>query len=53
MDICPVCGQSVDRLEAYLAEFSGDVRFFCSRACLEAFERDPARYVAVPREAER
>lgn len=53
MDTCPVCGSSVSRLEAYLVEFGGEVHFFCSRACLETFERDPSRFLGVAREPDR
>jgi YHS domain-containing protein len=45
----PVCGMEVDPLQAHdlgLEAESGGRRYvFCSKACLEAFNADPARYV--------
>jgi Cu+-exporting ATPase len=46
----PVCGMTVDRDSAEARATNGEREFFfCSAACAEAFEADPARYVDVER----
>jgi Cu+-exporting ATPase len=42
----PVCGMTVDmETAAGSSTFEGETYFFCSRACLQQFEANPARYV--------
>ncbi|QGG94111.1 YHS domain-containing protein [Actinomarinicola tropica] len=41
----PVCGMNVDEAAAAAtAEFESRVFYFCSQACTETFEADPAAY---------
>lgn len=42
----PVCGMELS-LESAAEEaiYHGEVYYFCARACREAFEADPERYV--------
>ncbi len=47
METDPVCGVAVDRMDAFQEEYGGDVYFFCSRVCLESFERQPERFAGV------
>mgnify|MGYP003461354158 FL=1 len=43
----PVCGMQVEPAKAAgKMEHDGKSYFFCSRHCLDAFRKDPARYVA-------
>jgi Cu+-exporting ATPase len=43
----PVCGMSVDPAGAAATRtYEGRNYFFCSVGCAEAFDVDPARYVA-------
>jgi xanthine dehydrogenase accessory factor len=47
-EIDPVCGMTVDVADArYRTVHEGRTYYFCSAACLESFESDPARYVTV------
>jgi xanthine dehydrogenase accessory factor len=47
-EIDPVCGMTVDVADArYRTVHEGHTYYFCSAACLESFESDPARYVTV------
>ncbi len=41
----PVCGMSVDPKTALATEHEGHRFFFCHQSCLDAFGRDPQRYV--------
>ena len=41
----PVCGMLVPRDEGYGKMFRSMPYRFCSRACLDKFDADPARYV--------
>lgn len=42
----PVCGMEVDTEQAeWWMEYNGQTYYFCSQACLEAFARDPERYL--------
>ncbi len=42
----PVCGMRIDREEAAgTLEYEGKMYYFCSQACHDAFEADPATYV--------
>jgi xanthine dehydrogenase accessory factor len=46
--IDPVCGMTVDVADArYRTVHEGQTYYFCSAGCLESFEEDPARYLAV------
>ena len=43
----PVCGMPVDpEKTTYKTVYRGRVYYFCSRRCLEEFERDPEYYLA-------
>jgi YHS domain-containing protein/positive regulator of sigma E activity len=45
--IDPVCGMAVDPARAAAKiDFEGKTYFFCNAACLEAFIREPSRYLA-------
>jgi YHS domain-containing protein len=41
----PVCGAVVDDDAAPKTEWAGQTYYFCSKACLELFKRDPAEYL--------
>jgi uncharacterized membrane protein YraQ (UPF0718 family)/YHS domain-containing protein len=41
----PVCGMKVDRARAITKQFTGETYYFCSTGCLDAFERDPEKYL--------
>ncbi len=46
----PVCGMEVNKFEAAgRTIFEGAPFFFCSPGCKERFEREPQRFVTVPR----
>jgi YHS domain-containing protein len=40
----PVCGMQVAADHGYSKVHKGDVFRFCSRGCLDKFEREPVRY---------
>ena len=41
----PVCGMTIDsETAAAQSEYGGTTYFFCSTACKESFDADPARY---------
>ena len=48
----PVCGMEIDETEARAAgrtsEHGGRTYAFCSELCKERFDKDPARYAAMP-----
>ena len=47
-EIDPVCGMMVDVADArYRTVHGGQTYYFCSAGCLESFEADPAKYLAV------
>ena len=46
-DTDPVCGMTVARDHGYTKVHEGRPYRFCSRACLDKFEADPARYLAT------
>jgi xanthine dehydrogenase accessory factor len=47
-EIDPVCGMTVDVADAhYRTVHEGQTYYFCSAGCLESFEADPAKYLAV------
>jgi uncharacterized membrane protein YraQ (UPF0718 family)/YHS domain-containing protein len=48
----PVCGMKVDRATATRREFGGQLFYFCSQDCLDAFEANPERFTAPSRGAE-
>jgi P-type Cu+ transporter len=42
----PVCGMQIEPDDAAgTAEYRGTTYYFCSQACLDAFEADPSAYV--------
>ncbi|RLE54496.1 MAG: YHS domain-containing protein [Candidatus Methanomethylicota archaeon] len=42
----PVCGMKVDETTAkYKVEYMGKTYYFCAKDCLEAFMREPEKYV--------
>jgi YHS domain-containing protein len=42
----PVCGMQIEPDDAAgTAEYQGTTYYFCSQACLDAFEADPSAYV--------
>jgi YHS domain-containing protein len=44
--IDPVCGMSIDpRGARYKTVYKGKVYYFCSKRCLEAFEKSPELYL--------
>jgi YHS domain-containing protein len=44
----PVCGMAVEPATAAAAwEHDGAAYYFCSVACMEAFRRDPERYLGL------
>ena len=45
----PVCGMEVNKFEAGTGIFEGAAFYFCSPGCKERFEREPQRFVTVPR----
>jgi Cu+-exporting ATPase len=43
----PVCGMRIDSDDAAAtAEYEGKTYYFCSEACRDRFEADPASYAA-------
>jgi YHS domain-containing protein len=41
----PVCGMMVNpELAQYTSDFQGETYYFCSAACKEQFDRNPAAY---------
>lgn len=45
----PVCGMDVDPAKAAGSSvYGGETFYFCNRACKEAFDRNPERYVSRP-----
>ena len=53
MDIDPVCGMAVGRGDfSGSSEYQGKPYYFCSPACKEVFDADPARYVIPTRRDE-
>ena len=44
---CPVCKMQVDEATTgHKGQHAGTPYFFCSAACVEAFEKDPHKYLA-------
>jgi uncharacterized protein len=43
----PVCEMKVDRAKALRSDYMGDVYYFCSAGCHEAFEDQPERYARL------
>lgn len=43
----PVCGMGVDPSTGYGKMHEGRLYRFCSRACLDLFDAEPARYTAA------
>ena len=47
MDKDPVCGMAVTRSDVGgKTEYQGKTYYFCSPACKERFDADPARFLA-------
>ena len=48
-----VCGRTIESDPAYFpcAKFRGRLLYFCTEACLEAFHKDPERFLEVHRPA--
>ncbi len=46
-DTDPVCGKTVSTAEARPSVYDGQVYYFCSRECREAFEVLPEQYVGL------
>lgn len=46
-DVDPVCGKIVSTAEARPSLFDGQVLYFCSRECREAFEAAPEHYAGL------
>ena len=46
--IDPVCGKKIPPHEGYGKMHQGDLYRFCSRECLDAFDREPGRYLPEP-----
>lgn len=44
-DVDPVCEKTVETENAKTSVFAGNVYYFCSRECREAFEAAPGTYV--------
>ena len=43
----PVCGMEVDEATAkYKTEYMSKTYYFCAKGCLEAFKRNPEKYVS-------
>lgn len=52
--IDPVCGMEVDPARAAVKiDYEGKLYFFCNAGCLEAFIREPSRYLVAEREIQR
>jgi Cu+-exporting ATPase len=50
MAIDPVCGMAVSRSDVSgESEYQGKAYYFCSPACKERFDADPARYAIQQR----
>jgi len=50
MDIDPVCGMAVSRSDVSgESEYQGKPYYFCSPACKERFDADPARFALSKR----
>lgn len=46
MAVDPVCGMDVEESEgAIKTEYQGKTYYFCSKACLLAFSKDPEKYL--------
>jgi Cu+-exporting ATPase len=44
----PVCGMTVEPESAAAAwEHEGEVYYFCSKGCMDAFKADPAHYLSL------
>ena len=53
MGLDPVCGMDVNPASAEAqSEYGGVSFYFCSAACKEQFDRDPARYIDATDRAE-
>ena len=42
----PVCGVEIDpEVTRWQGKYLGETYYFCCLSCLEAFEKDPLRYI--------
>jgi YHS domain-containing protein len=47
IEIKTVCGGILENLDKYpSADYRGEIVFFCTDSCLNAFEKDPERFIA-------
>jgi len=47
--IDPVCGMEVEEETAeWKTTYQGQMYYFCAASCLKSFEKEPAKYLAVP-----
>ena len=42
----PVCGMEVDTAKALKSEYKNKTYYFCSKACKDKFDKNPAEYAA-------
>ncbi len=43
---CPVCGMPVEiTSDTPRSDFDGETYYFCSEACKQSFDREPAKYL--------
>jgi YHS domain-containing protein len=43
---CPVCGMPVEiTAETPKSSYDGETYYFCSEACKQSFDREPAKYL--------
>ena len=42
-----ICGMDVDEKTALRSEYKGQTYYFCSPACKQAFDRNPAPWVSL------
>jgi YHS domain-containing protein len=43
--VCPVMGG--EAVKDYSAEYEGKVYYFCCPSCIDAFKKDPKKYIAA------
>jgi len=42
----PVCGMEIEKTQAKTSTVGGQTYYFCSDACKEKFDREPAKFTA-------
>jgi P-type Cu+ transporter len=46
---CPVCGMPVEITpDTPRSNYDGETYYFCSEACKQSFDREPAKYLVSP-----